>query len=586
MNQKRNKNFHTCSVIICALLVLMFTSIGANSAFAQNGEDVLVTENDTEFSMEVAKLTSDNLEDAEDLSDSVKRRLLAVCSQQPDFSNCDGLVDVVSDGDGLYVIQFDSEENAEKAYNRLSDSEYVQSIEFDEVVSTAALPKGASGMNGKHLSWGADTVGADEYAAKVNESKKNPLTIAVIDSGVDEDHEFIKHKLLKGYDFVDRDDKADDEDGHGTHVTGIITDCTMDVEEISILPVRVMDEKGYGSRAEIAAGVLYAADNGASVLNMSLGGSHSAYLDAAIRKAINKGAIVVAASGNEGLNIDYRRICPAHIKEVVSVGAINRRLWVEPYSNYGESLDVVAPGSDIYSSVLNNSYEAYSGTSMAAPHVTACIALMEMRYGRLSVSQVDSLIKRSCDVYRDKMRYGNGVINLRNLIADIASQNTSVSRNTFTYTGKAIKPGVSVKRNNEALFNGTDYSAAYSNNVNVGKGMIVITGKGSYYGKKAIYFNIIPQGTSVSKIKQARKKISLKWKKQARQTDGYQVQYALNKKFKSAKTKTIKNTKKTSVTLKKLKARKKYYVRIRTYKKVSGQTYYSNWSKVKTVKTK
>lgn len=583
------ESFYSRALLMCALFSLLIFAAFTISAYAednQDGEAVLVAENATEFSIEAAQIASDNLEDDETLEASVRRRILAICSSQPDFSDYDGITDVVSDGDELYIIQCDSEENAEKAFRRLEDSEHVISVEFDEVVSGTALSEGYKKMGNNHLSWGANAIGVDNYAARTEDYRNNTITVAVIDTGVDERHMFIKQRLINGYDFIDNDSKANDREGHGTHVAGIITDCTTAVDEISIMPVRVLDENGEGANSVVAAGVMYAAENGASVLNMSLGGSHSGALDYAIKKAMDRGAIIVAASGNEGANIDYSGSCPAHIVDVITVGAINSRFWAETYSNYGEKLDVVAPGTAVYSSYLNNSYESLSGTSMATPHVSACVALMEMRYGKLSLPQVESLIKRSCDVYRDKMHYGNGVINLNNLAANIVDQNTKVSKTTFTYTGKAIKPGVALSRNNESLFNNSDYTVEYINNVKVGKGTIVINGKGSYYGKNVIYFNINPKGTSVSKVTPAKKQIKLKWKKQATQTSGYQIQYALNKKFSSAKSKTVSNNKSTGVTLKKLKSRKTYYVRVRTYKTVSGKKYYSNWSAVKSVRTK
>ncbi len=168
----------------------------------------------------------------------------------------------------------------------------------------------------------------------------------------------------------------------------------------------------------------------------------------------------------------------------------------------------------------------------------------------------------------------------------ISKFKVSLSTKVYTYNKKAKKPSVTLKNGSKKLKKGKDFKVSYSSNVKVGKGTVKITGIGNYNGtiKKTITIN--PKGTSLSKLTKKRKSFKVKWKKQTTQTTGYQIQYSTSKKFKSAKTKTIKKTKTTSATISKLKAKKVYYVRIRTYKKVGSKKYYSGWSKVKKVKTK
>ncbi|MGN1420474.1 MAG: fibronectin type III domain-containing protein [Eubacterium sp.] len=113
-----------------------------------------------------------------------------------------------------------------------------------------------------------------------------------------------------------------------------------------------------------------------------------------------------------------------------------------------------------------------------------------------------------------------------------------------------------------------------------------ITFKGNYSGTKTLYFTIKPKSTSISSLSAGSKKFTVKWKKQSTQTTGYQVQYSTSSKFKRAKTVTVSKNSTTSETISKLKSKKKYYVRVRTYKVVNGTKYYSSWSKVKSVKTK
>ena len=164
---------------------------------------------------------------------------------------------------------------------------------------------------------------------------------------------------------------------------------------------------------------------------------------------------------------------------------------------------------------------------------------------------------------------------------------------SLTYNGKVRTPKVIVKdRTGKTLVKNTDYTVSYAKGRKyVGKYAVKITFKGKYSGTKTLYFTIKPKATSISSLKAGSKKFTVKWKKQATQTTGYQVQVATNKKFKkNKKTVTIKKQKKTKATVKKLKAKKKYYVRVCTYKtvKINGKSIriYSGWSKTKTVTTK
>ena len=156
------------------------------------------------------------------------------------------------------------------------------------------------------------------------------------------------------------------------------------------------------------------------------------------------------------------------------------------------------------------------------------------------------------------------------------------------YTGKNIsQTALTVGFLDKKLTKGTDYTVSYSSNKNVGQAKVIIKGIGKYKGSITKIFIIKPKGTSLKKLTSGKKQIKITWNKRVAQTTGYQIQYSTNSKFKSGnKTVKITKTKTTSKTIKKLKAKKKYYVRIRTYKTVNGKTYYSGWSKIKNVTTK
>ena len=173
------------------------------------------------------------------------------------------------------------------------------------------------------------------------------------------------------------------------------------------------------------------------------------------------------------------------------------------------------------------------------------------------------------------------------------ASNIKLSKTAYTYNGKVQKPSVTVKDSKgKTLKNGTDYKISYPKGMkNVGKYTVKVTLKGNYSGSKSLTYNINPKGTSVSKVTAAKKGFKVTWKKQATQTTGYEVQYSTSSNFKKGnKTVNIAKNKATSKSVSKLSAKKKYYVRVRTYKtvKVNGKNIklYSGWSKAKSVTTK
>ena len=173
------------------------------------------------------------------------------------------------------------------------------------------------------------------------------------------------------------------------------------------------------------------------------------------------------------------------------------------------------------------------------------------------------------------------------------ASNIKLSKTSYIYNGKVQKPGVTVKDSKgKTLKNGTDYTVSYAKGRKaIGKYAVKVTFKGKYSGSKTLYFTITPKATALSGVAAKSKGFTVKWKKQTSQTTGYQMQYSTDKNFKkNNKTVTVTKNKTTSKTISKLKGKKKYYVRIRTYKtvKVNGKNtkIYSAWSKAKSVTTK
>ncbi len=190
--------------------------------------------------------------------------------------------------------------------------------------------------------------------------------------------------------------------------------------------------------------------------------------------------------------------------------------------------------------------------------------------------------------YETMIAEGNKVWPEPEIPVSIENGEISGIKSSYTYTGKDLRPVPVLELEGQILEKGTEYTVSYKNNKNVGTATVTIQGQGSFTGTRRITFKINPKRTSITKLTKGPKRITVKWKKQASQVSGYEIQCSTSSKFKNGTIKKtmVKKTSQTSVTVKKLKARKKYFVRIRTYKTVSGRTYYSGWSAAGKVTTK
>jgi len=253
------------------------------------------------------------------------------------------------------------------------------------------------------------------------------IVIAVVDTGVDLDHPDLATKLVAGYDFANDDDCPDDDHGHGTHVAGIAAAATNNGTGIAglswgarIMPLKALSA-GSGTVFDTAEAIIYAADHGAQVINLSIGGTEaSSTLQDAVDYAHGKGALIVAAAGNcgdqnyaaNGCSTMNQPLYPAagnHTLAVASTGATDER---SSFSNVGSYVDVAAPGSYIWST-YPGTYSARSGTSQSAPHVAGLAALVWSRNPTLSNDQVEQVIESTAadlgEIGRDDA-YGHGRI--------------------------------------------------------------------------------------------------------------------------------------------------------------------------------
>lgn len=323
-----------------------------------------------------------------------------------------------SAADNVYIIKGDK-----KRLKQLQKSEIAKATEFIEPNYIYKIPKLGEIAPLAEFEQPGDTKTASSSLGEPNDpmyskqwhlhnigvvgawkqTKGSGITVAVIDTGITRVRDLAETKFVKGYDFVSDREEVKDDNGHGTHVAGTIAQATNNyygvagiAYEASLMPLKVLNEYGGGTVADIAAAIKFAADNGANVINMSLGGGgESRLMKEAIEYAHAKGVVIVAAAGNESQN---SAAYPARYPHVIGVSALGPDGEKAPYSNFGAGVDISAPGGSDAGKVLQQTIDpetgdavflGLQGTSMAAPHVAGVAALIQAA----GVKQPDDVLK-------------------------------------------------------------------------------------------------------------------------------------------------------------------------------------------------
>lgn len=260
------------------------------------------------------------------------------------------------------------------------------------------------------------------------ENGSRAVTVAIVDSGIDASHpDLVDAAITFGFDHVDRDSDPDDQNGHGTHVAGIIAatrDNTIGVAgmaDVRLLVIRVLDRNNVGYCSDFAAGIREAADAGADIINLSLYCSADVgILRDAVAYAAAKGALIVAAAGNFGPAGSRCVTFPARYAEVMAVAAVDRYLNVASFSCRGPEVEIAAPGVSVLSTVPGDGNAYYSGTSMAAPHVAAVAALMKSRNASLDALALRQVLRATALDRGDEgwdPAYGDGLVDPVNALS-------------------------------------------------------------------------------------------------------------------------------------------------------------------------
>ncbi|MBR0411784.1 MAG: S8 family serine peptidase, partial [Eubacterium sp.] len=312
----------------------------------------------------------------------------------------------------LYTLDYKTEEEAKDAFDHLV-SEYGRGhVMVDLPVhcqgNTSAESEQFSETDALSVSWGNDMMHLDAVRDEANADKNltGQVTVAVLDTGINSDHELFAGRLQSdGKSYIDGSSGTNDDSGHGSHVAGIIADGTSD--HVKILPLKILDQKGQGGLGELIQAVDYAVSQNAGVINMSMGMSLQEYdqywtyldyqaIETSMKAANESGCICLAATGNDGKNMDPGALAmyPAISQYTFAVSSINSSKTRADNSNYGNCVDFTAPGVKIKSASASGSsdYCLMSGTSMAVPHLSAACAMLKLYYQNASVSQIKSLL--------------------------------------------------------------------------------------------------------------------------------------------------------------------------------------------------
>ena len=306
-----------------------------------------------------------------------------------ELSSLEGAVKGVSyDGDTL--LCFATAEDTREAYERLS-------AEYGEENVLPDLPLFSADAQG----WGVEYMNLDDQIrreVKAHADGDEKVTVAVIDSGINSTHDIFRGTQIStdSKSMIEAGGTLADDNGHGTAVSGIIAESTPD--NVELMAIKVFGKSTDSTTEDINQAIAYASEKGADVINLSLSSNQHEIidlyeqdypnlipnflreLDLQLKMAANKGAIICAASGNDGGDLDELYSYPAFSQYTLAIGSIDRYGDRSGFSNYGKSLDFCAPGKDVTMAAedSNTGYYVASGTSFATPYISACCAYVKM----------------------------------------------------------------------------------------------------------------------------------------------------------------------------------------------------------------
>ena len=374
--------------------------------------------------------------DSESSQKTIKDRLIVSSDK---VTNDYGAADKVV-GLGYTILQYGSEESAEAAKDSLIADGF--NAEYDSVISGADV----NSTESTSQTWGNDRIESKETLGAIKASGKelSEVTVGVIDSGVDYTHPDLKDRIVDtslNFSSSGKTDNSMDDNGHGTMVAGIVIQNTTD--NVKIKPYKVLNKDGKCATSQIISVVnhILAEKDAPSVINLSLGGEYDKLdpfektLRSLIESLVGKGCTVIVAAGNE--SSDAGNFSPSNISSVITVSASTSNNEKSYYSNFGSVIDIAAPGDNIYTTNLGGGYtSSYSGTSFAAPFVTAAAATVLMLDNTLTSKEVENKIKDAAFPIVNNTGTewcGAGILNYSALYDDILAPAPAFSHESGAY---------------------------------------------------------------------------------------------------------------------------------------------------------
>lgn len=412
-----------------------------------------------------------------------------------------------------YILEFEKNTNIKKIKDQLEKLPEIITADFNHVYEIKRLPFDTyiskDGKNWTQKAWGQNYL--DSWGLKIINMENawkirhhaQKAVVAIVDTGIDYLHPDIKENLWKnpgeipqnnidddqngfiddiyGFNFTDlsQNNEIMDDNSHGTHVAGIIGAVADNKQGISgvfwrgnIMTVKFLDKNGAGYLSDAVKAIVYAADNNADIINCSWGIGFpkpaSLFIKQAISYATDKGALVIAAAGNESDNVGTENLGyePASVEEVMAVSSVERDRSLSWFSNYGPKIEVAAPGGDYILSLLSSKanltydelerkvtdkYIRFKGTSMAAPYVSGAAALVKTHFPHLSMQEVRQRIRGTAiqrKIPLDKKFIGAGIINVNKALTQKIPAKIIVSDIDFGVTknrNKRLDPNESVR---------------------------------------------------------------------------------------------------------------------------------------------
>ena len=437
------------------------------------------------------------------------KRLVVKTTHDIDYM---GAVEVVTGYNDEIVLQYASEEDARLAHMAYKENPDIEYIDIDFIVETADIgfSEITTGNTYGYRSWGADAMGVGTYTKNLLddlESSDKSLEeniVAVLDTGIDTDHSWFSGRIASGgknylnvntnTGVITVSTNVEDDNGHGTHVSGIICDLTPN--NVKILPMKVLNNEGKGGSLGITAAMrqvlnLVKAGTKISAMNMSLGGQHSVgddtwdgYNEIVVELKSYNVPTVVAAGNDAASVVGY---APANISSAITVACVGQdtsgSFFRSVFSNYGTYVDIAAPGEEIISAYLEGRMAISSGTSMAAPHVAAAVALLysdpDTTY---TCTEIESILKNNAidlgntgwDIY-----YGEGLVSLEYANSNLLSSSVVFSKTdtsceeSFVLSLSIAETGASIYYTLDGTVPSLDNGTLYTSSITISTTTIV-----------------------------------------------------------------------------------------------------------------